>query len=191
MMIIMRYAESHKPAVRERIVEAASRAMRRHGIDGLGIPALMQLAGLSHGAFYTHFQDRDELVVAAVEHAAAETADSVFAEGASIEAVAARYLSAAHSAHRERGCVIAALAAESTHQPAAIRHAFGRIGRGFIALFQRVMHPRAASASLPSDRALVTAATMVGAVILSRIVEDEQLATKLLEAARASIKKAA
>ena len=80
MMVIMRYPDGHKEAVKERIVRAASRALRRHGLEGVSIPALMKQAGLTHGAFYTHFKNRDELVAEAVLSAAAETAAGAFSE---------------------------------------------------------------------------------------------------------------
>ena len=45
----MRYPEGHKEAMRARIVEAASRALRRDGLDAVSIPALMKSVGLTHG----------------------------------------------------------------------------------------------------------------------------------------------
>jgi len=182
----MRYPDGHKDAVRDRIVEAASRALRQHGLEGIGIPALMKLAGLSHGGFYGHFEDRDELVVAAVEYAAQETASSVFKEGASISSIADAYLSVRHCERREHGCVVAALAAESPRQPASVRHAFGRITHGFLALVERALHSQRPK-SPPSDDALAAAATIVGAIVLSRSVEDPALAERILVSAKKAV----
>src|SRR5262245_188353 len=58
----MRYPEGHKEAVRASIVESAARVLRRDGLDGVSIPALMKEAGLTHGGFYGYFKNRDELV---------------------------------------------------------------------------------------------------------------------------------
>ena len=69
----MRYPDGHKEQVRAQIVRTAARALRELGLEGISIPALMKKAGLTHGGFYVHFKDRDDLVAAAVEHAAAET----------------------------------------------------------------------------------------------------------------------
>jgi hypothetical protein len=49
-------------AVRSRILEAAAEELRPQGLGGIGIPALMKRAGLTHGAFYAHFPNRDALV---------------------------------------------------------------------------------------------------------------------------------
>jgi len=77
----MRYPQGHKEEVRAGIVEAASRALRRDGLAGVSVPALMKEAGLTHGGFYGHFKNRDELVAEAVLAAAEATATRVLSGG--------------------------------------------------------------------------------------------------------------
>jgi TetR/AcrR family transcriptional regulator, transcriptional repressor for nem operon len=185
MMVIMRYPDGHKEAVKERIVRAASRALRRHGLEGVSIPALMKQAGLTHGAFYTHFKNRDELVAEAVLSAAAETAAGVFSEELRLEETLNSYLSKSHLEHPEDGCVLAALGADGVRQPPRVRTAFTEVARGFLHLTQRKLHPRSGPGTL-SDEALVRAATMVGAVVLGRLVRDAALSERILAAARAT-----
>src|SRR5258707_15854194 len=105
----MRYPDGHNETMRTRIVEAASRALRRDGIDAVSIPKLMKLVGLTHGGFYVHFRDRDQLVAEAVAHSAM---DSAFSNDAPAAEAFGRYLSQAHVRHPEFGCVIAALGVE-------------------------------------------------------------------------------
>ena len=52
----MRYAPEHNAATRERILEAASRLFREHGIAAVGLAKVMAEAGLTVGTFYTHFK---------------------------------------------------------------------------------------------------------------------------------------
>src|SRR5438270_2690856 len=61
-----RYGKEHKEATRRRIVEAAGRRLKHHGIDGSGVAALMADAGLTNGAFYAHFASKDDLVATAI-----------------------------------------------------------------------------------------------------------------------------
>lgn len=202
MMIIMRYAEGHKQAVRQRILEAASEELRRQGLSGIGIPALMKRAGLTHGAFYAHFQSRDALVAEAIRTAAAASAEGPLAEELSLEQSLASYLSPEHVAHPERGCVIAALGGEGGRQSASVRAAFAAAARGLLGAIERKLHPRppatapsgdepgdatpsdaTPSDATPSDAALQLASAMVGAVLLARLVDDPVLAQRLLEAA--------
>jgi TetR/AcrR family transcriptional repressor of nem operon len=185
MMFIMRYPDGHKQAVRERIVQAASAALRQHGLSGVSIPALMKQAGLTHGAFYAHFADRDELVAEAVRRAADGTADKVFAAGLPLRGTLERYLSPAHLGHPEDGCVIAALGTDGPRQPAGVRRSFADVARGFLGLVDRKLHPKG-GARQPSDRALACAAMMVGAVVLGRLVDDPALAARILSAARSA-----
>jgi len=182
MMPIMRYPESHKQAVRERILAAAAEELRRHGLAGIGIPALMKRAGLTHGAFYAHFPNRDALVAEAIRTAAAASGDGPLADDLPLEQTLSHYLSPEHLAHPERGCVIAALGGEGARQPAPVRSAFAAAARGLLAAIERKLHPRQ-PAPEPSDEALRLTSAMVGAVVLARLVDDPALASRLLDAA--------
>ena len=50
----------------ERIVEAASRDLRRSGFEGVNVAGVMKTAGLTHGGFYAHFESRDALLSEAI-----------------------------------------------------------------------------------------------------------------------------
>jgi TetR/AcrR family transcriptional regulator, transcriptional repressor for nem operon len=182
----MRYPQGHKEAVRARIVESASRALRRRGLTGVSIPALMKEAGLTHGGFYSHFRDRDELLAEAVAFAGQETATRVLGPGTQNgQEMLRAYLSPEHATHPEHGCVLAALGTEGPHQGAKLRRTFGTTARGFIQLVHEKLHPRDRS-ERPSDDALETAARMIGGVLLARLVQDEELANRILVAARSA-----
>ncbi len=183
MMIIMRYPPGHKEAVRERIVQAASRSLRRDGLGGVSIPALMKQAGLTHGGFYTYFRNRDELVAAAIVAAGMETAGGPFSEALPLRATLDQYLSPGHLEHPENGCVLAALGTDGARQPPRVRGAFAQVARGFLRLTERKLHPRRRSDTV-SDEALARAATMVGAIVLGRLVRDAGLSERILAAAR-------
>jgi TetR/AcrR family transcriptional regulator, transcriptional repressor for nem operon len=176
----MRYPEGHNESMRTRIVEAASRALRRDGIDAVSIPKLMKLVGLTHGGFYVHFRNRDELVAEAVAHT---SADSAMASDAPAAEAFNKYLSQDHVRHPELGCVLAALGVEGARQHGPVRRAFAEAAAGFLRGVERRLHPKSSTGTL-SDEALATAARMVGAVVLARLVQNEVLATRLLESAK-------
>lgn len=184
----MRYSPEHKAEVRARIVQAASRALRRDGLHGVGIPGLMGQVGLTHGGFYAHFQDRDELVAEAVRLAARQTGAGVFEQAATLEEALQAYTSRDHVNRPEGGCVVAALGAEAPRQSPQVRSAFAFAARGLLALVQRRLAPDNAAQPLfdetLSDEALDLTSRMVGAVILARLVEDPALADRLLQNAR-------
>ena len=142
----------------------------------------MKEAGLTHGGFYAHFRNRDELVAEAVRAAAHETGQRVFAEQPDARASLRLYLSSLHAEHPEHGCVVAALGADAPRQPAPVRKAFGEAARGLLEWIERRLRPGAAR-KVPSDEALELGARMVGALVLSRMVEDQELSRRILSVA--------
>lgn len=177
----MRYSDEHKAAIRAKIVEEASRALRQGGLDGVSIPAIMKRVGLTHGGFYAHFADRDELVAEAVRQAGNETAERLFEPAPSLDAALGTYLSAQHAAHPEHGCVVAALGTEAPRQGAAVRKAFAWVAKGLLQLVQSKLDPREQTLS---DEALERTSKMVGAIVLARLLDDPKLTNRLLATAR-------
>lgn len=109
----MRYREEHKQATRRRIVETAGRRFKEDGIDGSGITALMKDAGLTNGAFYTHFASKGDLVAAAIADQLRAQNASIVAHAepgrAGLEQIVRWYLSPWHRDSRDAGCPSAAL----------------------------------------------------------------------------------
>ena len=58
---------SRKELTHDRILDAASRAIRRAGYDGVGLATIMKEAGLTHGGFYARFASRDALLAEATQ----------------------------------------------------------------------------------------------------------------------------
>jgi AcrR family transcriptional regulator len=192
----MRYPAEHKEAVRARIITQAAKALRKDGLDGVSIPAIMKKVGLTHGGFYVHFEDRDALVAAAIEAAATSTGATVLspAQGGAA-AMFGAYLHPEHVEHPEVGCVLAALGSEGRRAGPRVRRAFAWAARGFVRLVDRQLHPGAAAdddeaapadddEAAPADAALARSAAMIGAVVLARLVDDPDLAARVLEATR-------
>ena len=116
----MQTKPSRRETTHERIVEVASRALRRNGYAGVGVADVMKHAGLTHGGFYAHFPSRDALLAEAVERAGHDGAGLMGrrinqrkARGQNpLQALIESYLSDAHLCDVESGCVVAALASE-------------------------------------------------------------------------------
>src|SRR5688500_1058248 len=58
--------EEHKEARREQILEAAQRVFARHGFEGATVSRLEEETGLSRGAIFSYFENKDDLFVAVV-----------------------------------------------------------------------------------------------------------------------------
>ena len=122
----MRYAPEHNDVTRERILAAASRLFREHGIAATGLAKIMAEAGLTVGTFYTHFKSKEALLRDALlrslqaRHEELEQA----LRGGDLETAIRVYLSPEHRDAAGTGCPVAALASEVGRHPRATRHTF-------------------------------------------------------------------
>jgi AcrR family transcriptional regulator len=70
-----------KQETREALIAAALAEFAEHGLDAPSLDAICARAGYTRGAFYVHFRDRADLLVAVVEHAMTVFMDAVIASG--------------------------------------------------------------------------------------------------------------
>ena len=182
---------STKEASHERIVGAAARAIRRSGYNGTGVADIMKEAGLTHGAFYAHFESREAMLAEAADRAGAESnslAASVIAAvpaDQALQALMQVYLSKEHLASIETGCPISALGSEIPRQSPEVRLAATRRIKEMIDLVARQLPDWGQPSA--HERALVTVATMVGTLILARAVNDPTLSDALCNASLKSL----
>ena len=192
MIVIMRNTKrtvrtAAKEATHERIVSAASRAIRRSGYDGTGVADIMKEAGLTHGAFYAHFASREDMLAEAAALACAESAAIAADAAASVPPEQAltyvlhAYLSRENLEQLERSCPLAALGSETVRQTPGVRRVTTRYIKEMVDLVAR--QPSDWGQAGVHDRALVTVAAMVGTLLLARVVDEPALSDRLREAA--------
>src|SRR6476469_8949991 len=180
-------ARSRKEATHERIVETAARAIRRSGYGGTGVADIMNEAGLTHGGFYAHFESREGMLAEAADRAGADTVACLteVADAAppkqELEAMLRMYLSKEHVESAETGCAVAALGSEMPRQAPKVRRAATRRIKAMIDLVAR--HSPEWGQPGAHERALVTIATAVGALVLARAVDDVKLSDALRQEA--------
>ncbi|MGO1003452.1 TetR/AcrR family transcriptional regulator [Lysobacter sp. CA196] len=182
-----RAATRSKEATHDRIVDAAARAIRRSGYGGTGVADIMKDAGLTHGGFYAHFPSREAMLAEAADRAGGEsvaTMERIAASVPSQQALAAMmqaYLSNEHLEQIETGCATAALGSEMPRQAPEVRRAATRRIKEMVDLVAR--HSPDWGQPAAHERALFAVATMVGALVLARAVDDPKLSDGLREAA--------
>jgi len=177
----MRYARGHKDSTRRHIIEVAARRFREDGIAAAGLAGLMADAGLTNGAFYGHFDSKEDLVRDALVCGLEERARDLRAatgKGAWLEASIRRYLSPAHRDNPGRGCPTAALVAEIARSPRSTRDAFGRRLAAHVDLIASGLRGAPASRR---RRAIAIHGVMVGTLQLARAVGDRRLSDEILE----------
>ena len=168
--------QSRREQSHERILDAAARAVRRHGYAGVGVASVMKEAGLTHGGFYAHFESREALLAEAVEHAGARSLERLrermrgqVAAGASpLRALVEGYLSDTHLHAVDDGCLVAALGSEMPRTDAALREVSARRMRELVELVGATL-----AAGSPPGAAVAIAGTLVGAMQMARTFEGE------------------
>src|SRR5256885_992105 len=176
---------------RERIVEAAAQRFRERGFEGIGVADLMKEAGLTHGGFYGHFSSKEELIAEASARALARSlADwSKVADRASgdpLSAVASVYLSRRHRDNAGAGCLLAALGPDVSRQGRAVQHTVTDYVRSAFD-FPATLVPGRSNAT-KRRKAIGAYATLVGAMVLARAVDDPALSQEVLDAGLASVR---
>jgi AcrR family transcriptional regulator len=176
-LLMARYGKEHKQATRRRILEAAGRRLKRDGIDGSGVATLMADAGLTNGAFYAHFDSKEDLVATTVADQLREQRETYSTQ--SLEEIVRGYLSTQHRDDIEGGCPSAALLDEIARSSDAVKRAYTE---GQVAIIDDVAarlapeEPQAARLQVLSVFAL-----MVGTLQVSRALANRNLADAVLE----------
>jgi TetR/AcrR family transcriptional regulator, transcriptional repressor for nem operon len=188
----MRVSRTQAEKNRRNVIDVASRLFREHGFDGIGLKDLMASAGLTQGAFYKQFASKDDLAA----QASGRALESAFARWSSaaaanpqhpLGAIIAFYLSMEHSAERMDGCPVVALGSDAARQGVGVKAAFEAGIREYI----RFISPMTGEAGddEPGSKAMAVLSTMVGAVLLSRAVNDDKLSRQILRAAADGVMK--
>jgi AcrR family transcriptional regulator len=168
-------------------VDAASRAIRRSGYHGTGVADIMKAAGLTHGGFYAHFPSREAMLAEAADRAGCESVEQMARIAASappehaLQSMIQAYLSKEHVESVETGCATAALGSEMPRQAPEVRRAATRRIKEMIDLVSRQLPDWGKPGA--HQHALATVATMVGALVLARAVDDPRLSDALRDAA--------
>lgn len=132
---------------------------KERGVDGAGIAGLVSEAGLTNGAFYAHFDSKDDLVAHVIGEQMAGQAEALSAlpsGRAGLRLFIADYLTTVPRDHPSIGCPSAALPDE---------------------IAKRLDLPELAVARA---RAIGLYTLMVGTLQLSRAVTDDRLSGEVL-----------
>ncbi|MDN4999848.1 TetR family transcriptional regulator [Bradyrhizobium sp. GCM10027634] len=178
----MRYEKGHKDETRRHILDVASAQFRESGIAAVGLAGIMSEAGLTNGAFYTHFASKEDLVREVLLDALTrreERHKANLENGVAVETVIRDYLSARHRDRAGTGCPTAALVAEIARHPKATRDAFtGKVSDIVALMAEQIRH---GTADERRRKAITVYSTMVGALQLARAVNDKTLSDEILE----------
>jgi TetR/AcrR family transcriptional regulator, transcriptional repressor for nem operon len=196
MMTIMRTAASKRANSKreslDRILDAAARRLREEGLDGAAIIPVMRDAGLTHGAFYSHFATKDELASAAFGRAITTGRPHWIKPmrgepwSTRLTSLAKRYLTPVHRDQLSTSCGFATLSSDAA-----------RASEQFRASYERELRTSLAAICGDDDTdnrlddAIALMAICVGGLSLSRAVVDPTFSARILRVAREAAAKLA
>jgi TetR/AcrR family transcriptional repressor of nem operon len=166
---------------RDRIVECAATLMAEHGVERVGLDAVLTAAGVGKGQLYHYFADRDALVEAAVAHRCAQVQQALARMFGGLDSLAdlERALDDYVGIYEETlaGCPIGRIASEIAGRndgaQRQVEMAFGAWQALFTDLFTR-LRERGELQPATDPAALATAllAALEGGQILSQTRKD-------------------
>jgi len=171
----------------QQILDQSSRLFRERGFSAVSVGQVMQAAGLTHGPFYNHFASKEALMAETLTQEMRRSVEKLGEYPATEKGLAkyiGEYLSQQHKDDSADGCPTSALAAE-VRQHSDLRKPFTLQLEGMI---QKIAahFPWRSRRSARGD-AIHLYASMVGAIILARAVNDEKFAGEILDAVRQRI----
>jgi TetR/AcrR family transcriptional repressor of nem operon len=186
----MRVSRSQADENRHNVIVEAARLFRECGFDGVGLTQIMAAVGLTQGGFYKQFDSKEDLAVKACEEAlctGVEDLEQVVDRNpqAPFASAVGHYLSPHHRDCPGQGCTFSALGADAFRHGGQLLQTFERGLQSHLALIGRAIQ---ASPEQPAQRdPMVAFSTMVGALLLSRVVEDDSLSRQILNSAIRSL----
>jgi TetR/AcrR family transcriptional regulator, transcriptional repressor for nem operon len=172
----MRFEKGHKAATRQHILEVASRRFRHEEMSAAGIVGIMAEAGLTNGAFYSHFASKEELVREVHSSALGDQQhrlEESLRASLEFEGVIRNYLSREHLKNPACGCPSAALL------PEIARQAYEEGLNGYVSILAALLQD--ADFAVAGRRATAIFALMVGTLQFARAVTDVANAERILE----------
>lgn len=189
----MRVSRIQAAENRETVINVASRLFRKRGFDGIGLKDLMKSAGLTQGAFYKQFASKEDLAAQASRRAMESATHRWSAATAAkpedpLGAVIAFYLSMGHRGEKMDGCPIVALGSDAARQGMDVKASFEAGIKEHLEILGRFIAKTSGEES--DGKAMAILSTMVGALTLSRVVNDPDLAQAFLDAATDQVRDA-
>ncbi|WP_347555648.1 TetR/AcrR family transcriptional regulator [Robbsia sp. KACC 23696] len=171
----MRKSKEETAQTRETIVSAASTHIRETGLTGASVAEIMSAAGLTHGGFYRHFDNKDQLIHEALEVAAQASLENVQRniDKGGFNAALDSYLSVHHRDASPPRCPYAALGSELARSSDEARTSVATAIAKFVTALEN-------EGEQSHEDSVVAVATMVGALILSRITAGTALSNEFL-----------
>jgi AcrR family transcriptional regulator len=181
----MRYPPDQKAKAQAAILHAGAQALRKHGFNGIGVDGLAAAAGVTSGAFYSNFANKEALLEEVIETCLGEPfvdphTGTMEERQAQLRAFLAMYISDYHRQNPDQGCVMPTLSADVSRASLSVRQTYGERMK---VLADKMRNLVGGDAADSERRAWSVISLMVGAVSISQAMPDGMDAESVIRAA--------
>lgn len=177
--------ESHK-----KIIEAAGKLFREKGYTATGVDEVMSNAGLTAGAFYSHFESKADLLEETLKTMLEKSRQLLLGGLENLKGeeflreMFSRYVSEGHRDQPAKGCPLPSLAGDlyrqsETAQELVSEHLQSLVGAMIPHLPKKTANDRQLALRMMSQA--------VGAVLLSRMVKGTELSQEIIASVRGDV----
>lgn len=179
----MPYSQKHKKTTQKKILESAIRLFSTRGFNQVSIEDLMNDAGLTRGAFYTHFASKKAVYSKAIIAGAKKSRIRSQKPKRVTQEEWTRnllfgYLSKEHIKQEISPCPLAFLVTDIANTETEVKATYTRIYKMLNKTIQLQLTENSES---KKQDILATTAMMIGGVAIGRALNDDVLTQKLLE----------
>lgn len=181
----------HKNTTRQRILSSAAKLFALNGYEQVGINSVMTEAGLTRGAFYSHFKSKSELYAEAVLNSASKIGTTFF--NTSAQTFVETYLSRMHREGEFVRCPLAFMVTDITQRDTQVRDAYTKVFKGFVNRLTDLETKQDSQGEIEirseqqMAKALQKAVLLIGGIAISRAINDDDLAEQLLMACQSEL----
>lgn len=181
----MPYTKKHKEQTRQKILQSAFQLFTTKGFDHITINEIMKNCQLTRGAFYAHFTNKAALYTESLKYAASKSKLSEFKENdisdkTWLKQLLDGYLSINHI-KGVQPCPLGFLATDVVTRDPEAKLAYANAYDG---MNKAIMAYAKSYTECNSDEILALTAMIIGAVAISRTLDDNKTINQLLSSCR-------
>jgi len=186
---LMRHKGINKEETRRKMLDAVGQGFREHGYAGIGVDGLAKAAGVTSGAFYSHFGSKGEAFEVALVAGLDEVIDGIpkyqNEYGANwIKAFAEYYLGKPHRSNLACGCAMATLTTEVVRSGTGLHTEYEKKMKTIAGLVVRGL-----AGGTDEDRfsrAWSMLGVLIGGINITRAVKSAKASEEIAEAIKTS-----
>jgi AcrR family transcriptional regulator len=185
----MPYSKEHKVATRKKILNSAITLFSTRGFDQVSIDDLMKHAGLTRGAFYSHFESKQAVYAKAIIAGAkksriTQTKPDKLTQEEWTKDLLFGYLSEDHILQKTSPCPLAFLVTDIANHEDDVRTTYTHMYKLINKTIQVQLKNNPERSAPTEQEILATTAMMIGGVAIGRALNDEAATKDLLNSCR-------